>query len=46
MFSMQLELDMIDKVIQKDVNNYVAMFANGKVKTKGGDLGNSQGRRI
>lgn len=45
-YSMELELDKIKHVIQKDVNNYVAVFANGKVKTKGGDLGNSQGRRI
>ena len=44
-FNMTLELDSISKVIQKDVNNYVAVFENGYVKTKGGDLGNALGRR-
>ena len=46
MFHMQIELDLIDKVIQKDVNNYIAVFQDGHVKTKGGDLGNAKGRRI
>lgn len=45
-FNMRLEQDNIDRVIQKDVNNYAAVFADGKVKTKGIDLANSQGRRI
>lgn len=30
-----LEEDKISKIIQKDVNNYVMTFENGKVKTKG-----------
>lgn len=32
---MNLEFDEIRKVYQKDVNNYVIVMANGKVKTKG-----------
>lgn len=30
-----LEEDKIQKIVQKDVNNYVMVFENGKVKTKG-----------
>lgn len=30
-----LEEDKIKKLIQKDVNNYIAVYENGKVKTKG-----------
>lgn len=30
-----LEEDKISKIIQKDVNNYIAVYDNGKVKTKG-----------
>lgn len=30
-----LEEDKIRKIVQKDVNNYVMVFENGKVKTKG-----------
>lgn len=30
-----LEEDRIRKIVQKDVNNYVMVFENGKVKTKG-----------
>jgi hypothetical protein len=44
-FSMLLELDKVETVIQKDVNDYVAVLGDGKIKTKGGDLGNSLGRR-
>ena len=33
--SMILEEDRIRSVVQKDCNNYVAVFENGKVKTKG-----------
>lgn len=33
--SLILEEDRIRKIIQKDVNNYVMVFENGKVKTKG-----------
>jgi len=32
---LELEEDKIKKIIQKDVNNYVMVFENGKVKTKG-----------
>lgn len=30
-----LEEDKIRKIVQKDVNNYIAVYDNGKVKTKG-----------
>lgn len=33
--SLILEEDKIRKIVQKDVNNYVMVFENGKVKTKG-----------
>lgn len=33
--SLILEEDKIRKIVQKDVNNYVMVFDNGKVKTKG-----------
>lgn len=33
--SLELEEDKIRFVVQKDVNNYVVVFENGKVKTKG-----------
>ena len=33
--SLLLEEDKIRKIVQKDVNNYVMVFENGKVKTKG-----------
>ena len=33
--NMLLEEDKISSVVQKDCNNYVAVFENGKVKTKG-----------
>lgn len=33
--SMILEEDRLKKIVQKDCNNYVAVFENGKVKTKG-----------
>lgn len=32
---LELEEDKIKKIVQKDVNNYVMVFENGKVKTKG-----------
>lgn len=32
---MTLDHDMIDKVVQKDVNNYIVVMENGKVKSKG-----------
>lgn len=31
-----MEEDRISKVVQRDVNNYLVVFENGKVKTKGG----------
>ena len=34
----ELEEDRIQKVIQKDVNNYLIIMENGKIKTKGGYL--------
>ena len=33
--SLELEEDKISAVYQKDVNNYIVVFENGKVKTKG-----------
>lgn len=33
-----LEVDEIERIYQKDVNNYIAVYTNGKVKTKGGYL--------
>lgn len=33
---MTLEHDIINKVVQKDVNNYIIVMENGKVKSKGG----------
>lgn len=33
-----LEVDRIARLYQKDVNNYIAIFENGKMKTKGGYL--------
>jgi hypothetical protein len=32
---LDLEFDEVTKVIQRDVNNYIIVFANGKVKRKG-----------
>lgn len=34
----ELEEDRLTRVVQKDVNNYAAIFENGKIKTKGGYL--------
>jgi len=34
--NMELEFDEIDFITQKDVNNYVFQFANGKLERKGG----------
>ena len=31
----QLEEDRIKKIVQKDVNNYIVKYENGKIKTKG-----------
>ena len=37
-FNLLLENSTFDKFIQRDVNNYVAVKPNGKIKTKGADL--------
>lgn len=34
--NLMLEEDKIQKIIQKDVNNYIAVYEGGKIKTKGG----------
>ena len=34
----ELEYDEIDTVIQRDVNNYIVVFDDGKIKQKGGEL--------
>lgn len=39
-FKLELELDEFSRWIQKDVNNYIAITTDGKVKTKGGDVNN------
>jgi hypothetical protein len=39
MFNLQLEEDEFATFIQKDVNNYIAVYPNGKIKVKGGDVG-------
>ena len=38
-----MEIDEIDKVVQKDVNNYCILMSNGKVKVKGGFVNNYEG---
>ena len=38
-----LEIDKIKKVVQKDVNNYVMIKDNGKIKAKGGYVSNYNG---
>ena len=37
-FSLFLELDEFDRWVQRDVNNYVAVKKDGKLKLKGGDV--------
>ena len=37
---MQMEIDNIKQIYQKDVNNYIIEMANGKIKTKGGYVKN------
>lgn len=34
-FKLKLDMDKIKKVIQRDVNNYIVEFENGKIKAKG-----------
>lgn len=37
-FKLRLEEDIFKKLIQRDVNNYIAEFDNGYIKTIGGDV--------
>lgn len=37
-FSLDLDLDIFDTWIQKDVNNYIAIEPSGKIKAKGGQV--------
>jgi hypothetical protein len=37
-FSLDLEEDNFDLFVQRDVNNYIGKFPNGKLKCKGGDV--------
>lgn len=37
---LEMEEDIITKIIQKDVNNYIVQFDNGKIKNKGGYVSN------
>ena len=37
---LEMEEDVITKIIQKDVNNYIVKFDNGKIKNKGGYVSN------
>ena len=37
-FNLNLDTDYFKKWIQKDVNNYIAITDNGKIKVKGGDV--------
>lgn len=34
----RLEFDELQKVVQRDVNNYIAVFKNGKIETKGASV--------
>lgn len=34
-FELTFDVDLINKIVQKDVNNYVIQYQNGKVKAKG-----------
>lgn len=38
-FNLELELEEFEKVVQKDVNNYIGLSADGYVLTKGGEVG-------
>lgn len=39
---MTMEYDMTDVLIQKNVNNYIAVFSNGKIERKGSDVKESK----
>ena len=41
-FDLTLEVGHFEKLIQKDVNNYIAIKPNGKLKLKGGAVGRSE----
>jgi hypothetical protein len=40
---LELELDEFSVFVQKDVNNYIGVAPNGKIKVKGGDVGRYKG---
>ena len=42
-FKLNLETDYFDRWIQKDVNNYIAVTDDGKIKVKGGDVNKYHG---
>ncbi|MBF0814074.1 hypothetical protein IR133_10115 [Staphylococcus saprophyticus] len=42
-FNLALEEDKFDRLIQKDVNNYIAIEADGSIKVKGGDVSRYHG---
>ena len=42
-FNLNLETDYFDRWIQKDVNNYIAVTDDGKIKVKGGDVNKYHG---
>lgn len=42
-FKLQLEVSSFDRLIQRDVNNYIAVKPNGKLKLKGGAVGQANG---
>lgn len=42
-FKLQLEVSSFERLIQRDVNNYIAVKQNGKLKLKGGAVGQANG---
>jgi putative sterol carrier protein len=42
-FNLTLEEDKFDRLIQKDVNNYIAIEPDGSIKVKGGDVSRYHG---
>ena len=42
-FKLQLEVSSFKRLIQRDVNNYIAVKPNGKLKLKGGVVGQANG---
>ena len=45
-FDLTLELEEFERVIQKDVNNYIALSEDGYVLTKGGEVGRYNNERL